>query len=767
MKKKIFSKSISWFLVLLMIFGGVGILPEIVATEITAQAAFISGNGWMEICKPYQYNDVTEYLRTSENTFNVAGNEYNEGMVFYAWYSTGKAQTLWNLDGKYDSFSFTVGKVDGTTAADATIDVYIDGVLSEKLSIPASSSGKKFNLELNGAKQLRFVFYHTGHYYNVYYALFNGKWVSNGTSGSQIKASQWLYKCSPYESQNTETARKADNKSFIMGGKSYPESLKFYLWNGTYSSSSAKFNLNGRYDTFNFTIGHVDGTTRAPFTLKILLDGELSRTITVSADDLPKTFSVSLNKADQLILNSYSSAESNVYNINYAIAEANFIKNEPVSISDCQVSFDEQKVYYTGKAVEPDVTITDEYYTLVRDVDYTVTYKNNIEVGSASVVINGIGDYTGKAVKKFSIYTDYPSKIVLSSSEIIAKENSEYDLYAVLSPENTKYIDNSSITWKSSDSGIAKYDASTKKVLTYKAGTATITATTANGKKALCKITVKAPELKNTSVITSASVDLGNYININASATGGTGDYTYAVWYKRSSDSSWTTKQKYSTNATIKIKPESTGKYDISVKVKNSSGTIVKKAFTVNVFAPLKNTTTVSSSSIGYGGTFTVKAKATGGLGEYTYAVYYKKASATKWTTAQNYSSTKTVTIKPKYAEEYDVSVKVKDSSGVVAKKTFKIKVTKPTNTSKVASTTITLGNTIDITCSATGGSGFYQYAVYYKKSSDTSWKTKQSYSSNTNVSIKPASKTKYDVSVKVKDSLGNVSKKAFTITVK
>ena len=193
----------------------------------------------------------------------------------------------------------------------------------------------------------------------------------------------------------------------------------------------------------------------------------------------------------------------------------------------------------------------------------------------------------------------------------------------------------------------------------------------------------------------------------------------------------------------------------------------MKKAFTVNVFAPLKNTTTVSSTSIGYGGTFTVKAKATGGLGDYTYAVYYKKASATKWTTAQNYSSTKTVTIKPKYAEEYDVSVKVKDSRGVVAKKTFKIKVTKPTNTSKVASTTITLGNTIDITCSATGGSGFYQYAVYYKKSSDTSWKTKQSYSSNYNVSIKPASKTKYDVSVKVKDSLGNVSKKAFTITVK
>ena len=289
---------------------------------------------------------------------------------------------------------------------------------------------------------------------------------------------------------------------------------------------------------------------------------------------------------------------------------------------------------------------------------------------------------------------------------------------------------------------------------------------TVNGNVILYAIWKENP-LTNTAILAAEDVKLGSYITINASATGGVGDYTYAVWYKLSSASSWTTKQKYSKNATIKIKPESIGKYDISVKVKDGSGTIVKKAFTVNVFAPLKNTTTVSSTSIGYGGTFTVKAKATGGLGDYTYAVYYKKASATKWTTAQNYSSTKTVTIKPKYAEEYDVSVKVKDSRGVVAKKTFKIKVTKPTNTSKVASTTITLGNTIDITCSATGGSGFYQYAVYYKKSSDTSWKTKQSYSSNYNVSIKPASKTKYDVSVKVKDSLGNVSKQTFTITVK
>ena len=91
---------------------------------------------------------------------------------------------------------------------------------------------------------------------------------------------------------------------------------------------------------------------------------------------------------------------------------------------------------------------------------------------------------------------------------------------------------------------------------------------------------------------------------------------------------------------------------------------------------------------------------------------------------------------------------------------------TKPTNTPEVASTIIKLGEKINITCSAKGGTGFYQYAVYYKRASASKWTTKQSYSSNASVTIKPTAKTTYKVCVRAKDSNGNVSKKYFTITV-
>ena len=272
--------------------------------------------------------------------------------------------------------------------------------------------------------------------------------------------------------------------------------------------------------------------------------------------------------------------------------------------------------------------------------------------------------------------------------------------------------------------------------------------------------------LKNTTVV-SKNIGLGEPIIINASATGGLGEYQYKVYYKREYNTEWVTKQRYSTNSTISIMPKAATTYDISVKVKDSNGTVVKKRFKVNVVKALKNTSTVAAENIGLGEPIIINASATGGFGEYQYKVYYKREYKTEWVTKQRYSTNSTISIMPKAATTYDVSVKVKDSNGTVVKKRFKISVTKPENTSTVESENISLGESIRINCSATGGSGEYTYAVYYKRASADKWTTKQNYSANTSVSIKPAAKTTYNISVKVKDSLGNISKKYFDVTVK
>ena len=50
-------------------------------------------------------------------------------------------------------------------------------------------------------------------------------------------------------------------------------------------------------------------------------------------------------------------------------------------------------VIYTGSALEPVVVVTNGNKTLVKDVDYTVSYTNNVNVGVGTVTINGMGAY--------------------------------------------------------------------------------------------------------------------------------------------------------------------------------------------------------------------------------------------------------------------------------------------------------------------------------------------------------------------------------------
>ncbi len=58
---------------------------------------------------------------------------------------------------------------------------------------------------------------------------------------------------------------------------------------------------------------------------------------------------------------------------------------------------------YTGKAVTQKVKITCNGKPLVENTDFTVTYKNNIYPGTATVTIAGKGNYTGTISKSFAI----------------------------------------------------------------------------------------------------------------------------------------------------------------------------------------------------------------------------------------------------------------------------------------------------------------------------------------------------------------------------
>ena len=71
------------------------------------------------------------------------------------------------------------------------------------------------------------------------------------------------------------------------------------------------------------------------------------------------------------------------------------------SIKKAKVSVKDQT--YTGKTLKPSVTVKLGNKTLKKGTDFTVTYKNNKNIGKATVTILGLGAYEGSVSKTFKI----------------------------------------------------------------------------------------------------------------------------------------------------------------------------------------------------------------------------------------------------------------------------------------------------------------------------------------------------------------------------
>ena len=80
-----------------------------------------------------------------------------------------------------------------------------------------------------------------------------------------------------------------------------------------------------------------------------------------------------------------------------------------IELKGTDVQLEGTKFTYTGKAIEPKVTVTVNGKVLTRGQDYSLVYENNIQVGTAHAVIRGIATasetvgYTGEVKLPFTI----------------------------------------------------------------------------------------------------------------------------------------------------------------------------------------------------------------------------------------------------------------------------------------------------------------------------------------------------------------------------
>ncbi len=85
------------------------------------------------------------------------------------------------------------------------------------------------------------------------------------------------------------------------------------------------------------------------------------------------------------------------------------LSNLTLSLNEDFFTVDTSDAVYTGSEITKTVAPSDIFgsslfgHTLIQDTDYTVTYANNTEVGTATITITGIGKYTGELTYSFNI----------------------------------------------------------------------------------------------------------------------------------------------------------------------------------------------------------------------------------------------------------------------------------------------------------------------------------------------------------------------------
>lgn len=133
------------------------------------------------------------------------------------------------------------------------------------------------------------------------------------------------------------------------------------------------------------------------------------------------------------------------------------------SLTKTTVSLSEESYNYSGNENKPTVTVKDGKKVLKRGTDYSVSYANNINVGTATVKVTGKGNYTGSVTKQFSIIApevpdnpvnpvnpDSPAALTIQESSGILIMDQQHQI-TVLSHEGN-------VTYESSNANVARVD---------------------------------------------------------------------------------------------------------------------------------------------------------------------------------------------------------------------------------------------------------------------------------------------------------------------
>lgn len=144
-------------------------------------------------------------------------------------------------------------------------------------------------------------------------------------------------------------------------------------------------------------------------------DVAFDKELTYTGNELTQTVTVTVNGKTLTVGTDYTvsdltGTEPGSYPVtvtgtgNYTGTVTKSFEIAKADISSAEITYDAGPYGYTGKEWKPEVTVSFNSATLTAGNDYTVSYENNINAGTAKIIITGIGDhFTGLTEKTFTI----------------------------------------------------------------------------------------------------------------------------------------------------------------------------------------------------------------------------------------------------------------------------------------------------------------------------------------------------------------------------
>ena len=180
---------------------------------------------------------------------------------------------------------------------------------------------------------------------------------------------------------------------------------------------------------------------------------------------------------------------------NYAGTVSASFTIEAADLSGATVFLEPVSCEYTGAAIEPAVTVTlSDGAALVEGEDYTLTYSDNVEVGTAAVAVTGIGNYAGELTASFAI-----EAADLSDASISLESDSFTYTGSAIEPAVTVTLSDGTVLVEGTDYTVAYSDNTA-------VGTATVTISGSGNYTgtASSTFTIEASDLSGATVATEA-----------------------------------------------------------------------------------------------------------------------------------------------------------------------------------------------------------------------------------------------------------------------